>query len=242
MIVLLAGGDRARGRVAGIVEPARVREPGDARGAGARDDVGERPQRVEVEQVEDARLAAVGREPVGEQPAVVAGIVPVERGGAGGVERVHVHRHAVRAMQPVAHVEHGMVLATLAPGVDVAAAQRRRHADASDAEQSGDAGAELLAPGHGREVRLGARVLRVGPGAGLGTLAVLEPAPGVGNRNPVQHIHGVVATGGHVRGRRERHGAVSRPARCPARGRSARCRSRAARSWGVRRPPRAAPG
>ena len=199
MVGLLVRGDLAGRGIARIVEAGRVRQPGEIGGPGAGDAVREIGPRAHREHVEHALLAAVQREPVGQQPAIIARVEPVEGGGAGRVERVGVDDHAVVAPGPVPDVEDGLVLPSVPPLVEVPAVGRGRHAQRADGEQLVEPAADRLPRGHG-EVAFGQRVLALGPLARIGVVAVLEPAVGVGDPLAVEHVDRVVDARGRVAG------------------------------------------
>ena len=198
VVVLLGRGDGAWRRVAGVVEPGAVGQPGEIRRPRARNAVGQRDTPDNVEHVQHALLAAVLREPVGQECSVVARIVPIEGGRAGRVERVGIDGHPVGAVGTLAEVQHGLVLAALAPLVEVAAVRGRGHADRPDREQLIEPAANVRTSGDGGEVPLGERVLGLGPGTRLGSVALLEPAVRIGDRLPVERLGGVDGAGGRI--------------------------------------------
>ena len=235
VVGLLAVGNGPGRGVAGVVEAGAVGQPGEIGRARARDAVGQRDASDHVQHVQHALFAAVLGQSVGQEGPVVARVVPVERGRAGGIERVGIERHPVGPIDPRADVQDGLVLPAFAPQVEVPAMGRRRDADGADREQLVEPAANGCAPGHPGQIALGACVLRLGPGAGLGAFAVLEPAVGIGDRLPVERV-------GRVDGRGGRRIGLSHPGRSRDRGRCGPCRSRAECSWSGRPRTRAAPG
>src|SRR5207249_2368788 len=88
VIVFLALGHLTWRGVACVIEPAAVRQPREVGGPSARDAFGECLPGFQIEDVQNALLAAVLGQSIGQESSVVAGIVPVECGGSSGVERV----------------------------------------------------------------------------------------------------------------------------------------------------------
>ena len=127
-------------RDSGCSRTRAVGEPGQIRRARPRDPIGQRRARVDLQHVEHALLAAVLREPVGQQAPVLAGIEPVERGRALGIERVGVDQDAVLAVDALAHVQHRLVLPAVPPLVEVAAGHRLRRARARRSRAARPAG------------------------------------------------------------------------------------------------------
>ena len=82
VVVLLARGDLVRRGIAGVIEGACIRQPGQRRGAHMGDSVGEVPASFQVEKMEHTLLAAVLRQAISQQQAIFARIIPVESGRA----------------------------------------------------------------------------------------------------------------------------------------------------------------
>ena len=69
------------GRVAGVEEAARVRQPRHGRGAGVRDRVRQLATGLDVDDPQDASLVTAGRLAEGDERAVARRVVPVDGGG-----------------------------------------------------------------------------------------------------------------------------------------------------------------
>src|SRR5579863_4111026 len=134
VVHFLAGGDVSFFRIAGVVEAGVVEPPGDAGGAGALDGVGKNSAGFGFDDVQRAHLGTAGRQAIGDVLSVFAGLVPVERDGAIGGEQVGVKQDAVGTVEPISHIEDGLVLHALAARIKIMSAGDLRDANAADGE------------------------------------------------------------------------------------------------------------
>ena len=107
---------------------------------------------------------------------------------SGRVEAVGIHQHVIATVDPLPHVQHGLVLAAVTPLVEVPTSDGDRHADGADRQQLLEPLTNLRALGPRREVGLGQGILTIGPVSGFGGVSVLEPTVGIGNRLAMQDI------------------------------------------------------
>jgi hypothetical protein len=189
VVVLLFVRDLALAGKAGVVEPGSIGEPCYVGSAGVGDSLTVDVAGRDIDHAQHALLRAVLGEAVGEQGAVFAGIPPVQRGGPLGVQRVGIEQHAVGAAAALAHVEHGLILASVPPLVEVPTAHRHRRAERADREQLRKAGPDGGPLRRRREPAFGERVLCFGPGPRLGAGAVLEPAIRIGYALAEELVH-----------------------------------------------------
>ncbi len=205
--LLLAHGRRIG--VAGVGEGPAVRGPGHRARPGAGDAIGQHLAGGHVDDAQRAALVAAEGRAEGDEPAVVRGRVPVERGGGVAGQLVGVEQGAGRGHPVAVDVpDHQHRLLVAGPAVDreqPPAPDRRRPGPARGVE-----GAEPLDQagpvGPGVDHRPGAGVVRRHPGPGVGGVAVLQPAVGVGHLHAVVHVDDVVAARGRSGRRRHRRG------------------------------------
>ncbi len=188
MIVFLALRYVAGSGITGVVETAAVGEPGEVGRPGAGNPLGKVSPGIGLEKMQDTLLAAVLGESVRQQSPILARVVPVEGDRSGRVEAVGIHQHAIDAVDPLPHIQHGLVLAAVTSLVEVPTSDGYRHTDGADHQQLLESLTDLRALDPRREVGLGQGILTIGPVSGLGGVSVLEPTVGIGNRLAMQDI------------------------------------------------------
>src|SRR5205085_2329513 len=115
---------------------------------GTPDDIGQVLAGLDVTYMQRRLLAAVGGDAIRQQPAVVAGKPPVESDRAVPGELIDVEQHALGPGAAAAHVQDRLVLASLAPRVEVEAAHGLGRAETADLEELIEALVDLTAARH----------------------------------------------------------------------------------------------
>jgi hypothetical protein len=119
VVNLFSSGDVALFRMPRVVEGGTVFHPGQASEAGAVNGIGQDAAGGGFDQMERALFGTAGRGAVGDVFAVFGGVPPVESDGAVGGQFIDVEQNAVFAIQALAHIEDGLVLAGVAAGIEV---------------------------------------------------------------------------------------------------------------------------
>ena len=194
--------DLGRVRVARVGEAGAVGEPRDRRRPGVGQRVGQERAGRNVEHLERRPLVAAGGGAEGHQGPVGRRLVPVDRGRDLARRVGRVDEHATRSVDGLVDRpddQRGAV--PVAPAVD-----REELVAAHGGRQRGAGGGELGEPvaeppsrRDGVEGGAGALVLGGGPRPHLGRRAVLQPAVGVGDLDPVEDLGGSVGPGGRRR-------------------------------------------
>ena len=110
LVLFLARRQRARRRIARVIETAARGQPGQRASPRPRNDVRPILARVDVAHAQGGYLAAARRDPVGQQAAVLRRVPPVERLRSVSGQSVHVEQDAIRSVRPLPHIKHGLVL------------------------------------------------------------------------------------------------------------------------------------
>ena len=168
--------------------------------------------RAEIQQLEGLPVAAALTDPVRGQPAVTAHREAGHRTRAVRRQGVRIDQDPAAGQQfgqRVRDVGDVLVLPTVVPGDEVAAAAGERHSGPRPADDRPHRRREPLAAGKLGQRGLAELVLTAHPVGGLGRVGILQPAVRIGDGPAVQQVKGVVAPGGGV----ARHGACRLPNR-----------------------------
>ena len=206
MVVLLARGNAAGCRVAGVVEALAGRQPRQRARARVRNRVRKVASGRNVTNPQCRVLVARSGNSVGKQRAVLGWIPPVKRRRAVGGQCVHIEKRAVFPAVALAHVKDRLVLLAFPSRVEkpklLALASRNRRTQRTGFVPLPQTIAKPRPAGHLVQRFAQVLVLCRGPGLHLGRVTVFEPAIGVGNWNAVDGFHHLVDTSRRERSRK----------------------------------------
>ena len=174
VVMLVAGRDRSRGRIRGVIET--LARPRDGRTLRMRNALGQLAAGRDLDDVERRHLVATTGQSVGDVARVVRWKVPVDGHQTGRVECVGIHQRAVLGVERVAHVEDRLALRTDASRVEHPAVDRMGRGQEADGQELAQPSREMASLWQCVEDRPGTRVLRFRPGARAFAIGVLEPA------------------------------------------------------------------
>jgi hypothetical protein len=183
-----------------VVEPAAVGQQRDAAVEPAGQHVGPVGPRRDVAHAQLRLVFAASAEAVDEDPPVLRDVRDADVDGVVGAERVRVQEHLVAALPPLADVEDREIVGRAPLLQEVAAAAPLRCRLHVVAAEGGQPRADRFPARPAVQPRVRVPVLRLDPGPGLGAAAVLEPAVGVDDGDPVQDLSHVVPPSRRRRG------------------------------------------
>jgi hypothetical protein len=150
---------------------------------------------IQIEDLENTLLISVFRETVRQQAPVLAGIVPVEGGGALRVQCVGIDSDLIGSLDTHSPVEDWVVLPTVSSQIEVPAADRHRYSQHTDAQELLQTSADRTAGGNLGQIGLGERILPSGPLLSFGSSSVFQPAIRIGDAFTVQDVDDVAGSG-----------------------------------------------
>ena len=201
VVVLVAGWDRSRRGMDGVVE-ATV-DPGDRAPLRVWDPVPEVLPGGGLHDVQRRHLVATARKPVGDVARVRRRVIPIDRHEPVPIQRVRVDQRSVRGADRFANVEDGLLLLPLPPGVEDPACEGPRRREEPDRQELTETARECGSVGECIENGSRPRVLPLRPIAHAVARVILEPAIRVGDLLAVHVVDHVLARG--VRCERQRH-------------------------------------
>ena len=205
----LAGGE------AGIVESRFVGFDGDAKVAGARENVWKLPASGDIQQVDLAFIFAAAAEPVCHQAAVVSDPRELHRRGGIVGDFRGIDQDFVRPFDTVTDTQRVTVFGSHAAAEEIAAPARDRRTHAVDLKQRAQFLAQLVAARNVVEKGARVMVLRGQPFACSRRVLILQPAVGVGDGDAVHDFGDRIGFGKRRSDAgREQHGGGHGKQRC----------------------------
>ena len=190
VVVLVARRYRARRRMHRVIEA--IPDPRDRRALRVRDPFSSVASGLRLDHEQRRELIPTTRHAVRDEASIERRVIPVEGGEALLVEDVRVDQGAVVSGDASSHIEHRLLLRSLAPGVEDPWARRPRRGEQTDREQVTQARCELRTCRHGIQRKTCACVLRVGPCADAVGLS-LEPPVRIGDAVAVPRVDDFLA-------------------------------------------------
>ena len=138
-----------------VIETGAIFHPSNAGKARAFDGLGQNFAGRSFDEVKRALFRSAGGSAIGHIFSVFSRKPPVERDGSVGGQFVNVNQNLIVTFQFLAHIENGLVLVALAPGMEIIFAAHLRSADGAYLKQLRQARISFLASGEGVKDRAG---------------------------------------------------------------------------------------
>ena len=175
-------------RIARVIKTRVVEHPCDAARTRPLDRIGQRAARPGFDNVQRAHLRSARRSSVRQISSILRRLIPIQRDGSVRGKLVRIHQHPIFSIHAFPHIEHRLVLHSLAPHIKIIFPANLRLREAANAQQFSQPLMNRLPSRQRIKYRSRIRHLLRHPLLRVRILPILQPPVVINNLHPVQRL------------------------------------------------------